>query len=105
MLLFPFEKGIHFRRKSDFVSLRYIHALLGIQTRAHFIANERLSPPSPTQGFNFGPVVISATCTCPAGGTLAFCKHVLALLHAINDYYIAKKLYEALNFFRSHFFI
>ncbi|GFU24094.1 hypothetical protein TNCV_2006891 [Trichonephila clavipes] len=48
--------------------------------------------------------VISATRTCPAGGTPAFCKHVLALLHAINDY-IAKKLYEALNFFRSHFFI
>ncbi|GFU86304.1 transposable element Tcb1 transposase [Trichonephila clavipes] len=38
--------------------------------------------------------VISATCTCPAGGTPAFCKHVFALLHAINDY-IAKKLYEA----------
>ncbi|GFV53655.1 SWIM-type domain-containing protein [Trichonephila clavipes] len=35
--------------------------------------------------------VISATCTCPAGGTPAFCKHVFALLHAINDY-IAKKL-------------
>ncbi|GFW20054.1 SWIM-type domain-containing protein [Trichonephila clavipes] len=34
------------------------------------------------------------TCTCPAGGTPAFCKHVFALLHAINDY-IAKKLYEA----------
>ncbi|GFY17688.1 hypothetical protein TNCV_1074231 [Trichonephila clavipes] len=48
--------------------------------------------------------VISATCTCPAGGTPAFCKHVFAFLHAINDY-IAKKLYEALNFFRSHFFI
>ncbi|GFS86287.1 hypothetical protein TNCV_597481 [Trichonephila clavipes] len=29
--------------------------------------------------------VISATCTCPAGGTPAFCKHVFALLHAIND--------------------
>ncbi|GFW07369.1 hypothetical protein TNCV_865411 [Trichonephila clavipes] len=29
--------------------------------------------------------VISATCTCPAGGTQAFCKHVFALLHAIND--------------------
>ncbi|GFU15928.1 SWIM-type domain-containing protein [Trichonephila clavipes] len=39
-------------------------------------------------------LVISATCTCPAGGTPAFCKHVFALLHAINDY-IAKKLYEA----------
>ncbi|GFT46180.1 SWIM-type domain-containing protein, partial [Trichonephila clavipes] len=38
--------------------------------------------------------VITATCTCPAGGTPAFCKHVFALLHAINDY-IAKKLYEA----------
>ncbi|GFT42974.1 SWIM-type domain-containing protein [Trichonephila clavipes] len=38
--------------------------------------------------------VISATCTCPAGGTPAFCKHVFALLHAINDY-VAKKLYEA----------
>ncbi|GFX53028.1 SWIM-type domain-containing protein [Trichonephila clavipes] len=38
--------------------------------------------------------VISATCTCPAGGTPAFCKHVFALLHTINDY-IAKKLYEA----------
>ncbi|GFY67803.1 SWIM-type domain-containing protein [Trichonephila inaurata madagascariensis] len=38
--------------------------------------------------------VISATCTCPAGGTPAFCKHVFALLHAINDY-ITKKLYEA----------
>ncbi|GFT24831.1 hypothetical protein TNCV_3021231 [Trichonephila clavipes] len=48
--------------------------------------------------------VISATCTCPAGGTPAFCKHGFALLHAINDY-IAKKLYEARNFFRSHFFI
>ncbi|GFW43123.1 SWIM-type domain-containing protein [Trichonephila clavipes] len=48
--------------------------------------------------------VISATCTCPAGDTPAFCKHVFALLHAINDY-IAKKLYEALNFFRFHFFI
>ncbi|GFT22319.1 hypothetical protein TNCV_3273151 [Trichonephila clavipes] len=48
--------------------------------------------------------VFRATCTCPAGGTPAFCKHVFALLHAINDY-IAKKLYEALNFFRSHFFI
>ncbi|GFX31297.1 SWIM-type domain-containing protein [Trichonephila clavipes] len=34
--------------------------------------------------------VISVTCTCPAGGTPAFCKHVFALLHAINDY-IAKK--------------
>ncbi|GFY55633.1 hypothetical protein TNIN_368041 [Trichonephila inaurata madagascariensis] len=30
--------------------------------------------------------VISATCTCPAGGTPAFCKHVFELLHAINDY-------------------
>ncbi|GFX21547.1 hypothetical protein TNCV_1399611 [Trichonephila clavipes] len=29
--------------------------------------------------------VISATCTCPAGGTPTFCKHVFALLHAIND--------------------
>ncbi|GFV30726.1 hypothetical protein TNCV_951471 [Trichonephila clavipes] len=48
--------------------------------------------------------VISATCTCPAGGTPVFCKHVFALLHAINDY-IAKKLYEALNFFHSYFFI
>ncbi|GFX66598.1 hypothetical protein TNCV_1795091 [Trichonephila clavipes] len=48
--------------------------------------------------------VFRATCTCLAGGTPAFCKHVFALLHAINDY-IAKKLYEALNFFRSHFFI
>ncbi|GFV57801.1 hypothetical protein TNCV_3071801 [Trichonephila clavipes] len=48
--------------------------------------------------------VISATCTCPARGTPALCKHVFALLHGINDY-IAKKLYEALNFFRSHFFI
>ncbi|GFY46676.1 SWIM-type domain-containing protein [Trichonephila inaurata madagascariensis] len=38
--------------------------------------------------------VISATCTCPAGGTPAFCKHVFALLHAINDY-VTKKLYEA----------
>ncbi|GFY73034.1 hypothetical protein TNIN_496061 [Trichonephila inaurata madagascariensis] len=38
--------------------------------------------------------VISATCTCLAGGTPAFCKHVFALLHAINDY-ITKKLYEA----------
>ncbi|GFX71011.1 SWIM-type domain-containing protein [Trichonephila clavipes] len=38
--------------------------------------------------------VISATCTCPAGGTPAFCKHVFSLLHAINDH-IAKKLYEA----------
>ncbi|GFT21221.1 hypothetical protein TNCV_2582821 [Trichonephila clavipes] len=37
--------------------------------------------------------VISATCTCPAGGTPAFCKHAFALLHAINDY-IAKKLIE-----------
>ncbi|GFV75986.1 hypothetical protein TNCV_1455831 [Trichonephila clavipes] len=34
--------------------------------------------------------VISATCTCPAGGTPAFCKHVFALLLAINDY-ITKK--------------
>ncbi|GFU98770.1 retrovirus-related Pol polyprotein from transposon opus [Trichonephila clavipes] len=39
-------------------------------------------------------IVISATCTCPAGSTPTFCKHVFALLHAINDY-IAKKLYEA----------
>ncbi|GFU25257.1 hypothetical protein TNCV_1739091 [Trichonephila clavipes] len=38
--------------------------------------------------------VISATCTCPAGGTPAFCKHVFALLYAINDN-ITKKLYEA----------
>ncbi|GFY55226.1 SWIM-type domain-containing protein [Trichonephila inaurata madagascariensis] len=37
--------------------------------------------------------VISAICTCPAGGTPAFCKHVFALLHAINDC-ITKKLYE-----------
>ncbi|GFU64608.1 hypothetical protein TNCV_849791 [Trichonephila clavipes] len=29
--------------------------------------------------------VIRATCTCPAGGTPAFCKHAFALLHAIND--------------------
>ncbi|GFU96325.1 SWIM-type domain-containing protein [Trichonephila clavipes] len=34
--------------------------------------------------------VISATCTYPAGVTPAFCKHVFALLHAINDY-ITKK--------------
>ncbi|GFV55363.1 SWIM-type domain-containing protein [Trichonephila clavipes] len=33
--------------------------------------------------------VFRVTCTCPAGGTPAFCKHVFALLHAINDY-IAK---------------
>ncbi|GFY76222.1 hypothetical protein TNIN_42341 [Trichonephila inaurata madagascariensis] len=38
--------------------------------------------------------VISATCSCPAGGTPAFCKHVFALLQAMNDY-ITKKLYEA----------
>ncbi|GFY64507.1 hypothetical protein TNIN_234821 [Trichonephila inaurata madagascariensis] len=38
--------------------------------------------------------LVSATCTCPAGGTPAFCKRVFALLHAINDY-ITKKLYEA----------
>ncbi|GFT48655.1 hypothetical protein TNCV_4636371 [Trichonephila clavipes] len=48
--------------------------------------------------------VFRATCTCPAGGTPAGQVHVFALLHAINDY-IEKKLYEALNFFRSHFFI
>ncbi|GFW27453.1 SWIM-type domain-containing protein [Trichonephila clavipes] len=29
--------------------------------------------------------VISATCTCPAGGIPAFCQHVFALLHAINE--------------------
>ncbi|GFX93545.1 hypothetical protein TNCV_1094851 [Trichonephila clavipes] len=39
-------------------------------------------------------MVISATCTSPAGGIPAFCRHVFALLHAINDY-ITKKLYEA----------
>ncbi|GFS43513.1 hypothetical protein TNIN_294741 [Trichonephila inaurata madagascariensis] len=38
--------------------------------------------------------VISATCTCPAGGTRTFCKHVFALLHTINDY-ITKNFYEA----------
>ncbi|GFQ66626.1 hypothetical protein TNCT_69691 [Trichonephila clavata] len=37
--------------------------------------------------------VISAACTCPAGGTPAFFKHVFALLHAISDY-ITKKLYD-----------
>ncbi|GFX86011.1 CLIP domain-containing serine protease [Trichonephila clavipes] len=37
--------------------------------------------------------VISAACTCPAGGTPAFCKHVFALLHAMNDY--IKKMYGA----------
>ncbi|GFY32824.1 SWIM-type domain-containing protein [Trichonephila clavipes] len=43
--------------------------------------------------------VISATCTCPAGGTPAFCKHVFALLHAINDY-IIKKLYDGIVDYR-----
>ncbi|GFS67741.1 transposon Ty3-G Gag-Pol polyprotein [Trichonephila clavipes] len=41
---------------------------------------------SPTQN------VISTTCTCHAGCTTAFCKHVFALLHAINDY-ITKKIF------------
>ncbi|GFV30413.1 SWIM-type domain-containing protein [Trichonephila clavipes] len=30
--------------------------------------------------------IITAKCTCPAGSAPAYCKHVFALLHAIEDY-------------------
>ncbi|GFQ98015.1 SWIM-type domain-containing protein [Trichonephila clavata] len=38
--------------------------------------------------------VITAKCTCPAGSTPAYCKHVFALLHAIVDY-VSKELFYA----------
>ncbi|GFQ88163.1 hypothetical protein TNCT_737811 [Trichonephila clavata] len=38
--------------------------------------------------------VITAKCTCPAGSTPAYCKHVFALRHAIVDY-VSKELFYA----------
>ncbi|GFY50418.1 hypothetical protein TNIN_352521 [Trichonephila inaurata madagascariensis] len=58
------------------------------------VDKNRLEDGPPMLSSSIGAEVISATCTCPAGGTPAFCKHVFALLHAINDY-VTKKLYEA----------
>ncbi|GFX55602.1 SWIM-type domain-containing protein [Trichonephila clavipes] len=35
----------------------------------------------------------NAKCTCPAGGSPAFCKHVFAVLYAIEDY-SCKEMYS-----------
>ncbi|GFR14340.1 hypothetical protein TNCT_736671 [Trichonephila clavata] len=48
----------------------------------------------PSVDIGTNSLIITARCSCSAGATPAFCEHVFALLHAIEDY-VKKELFHA----------
>ncbi|GFY16217.1 hypothetical protein TNCV_2348621 [Trichonephila clavipes] len=63
---FPFETGIHFRRKDRLLSRRrYNQVLLGSRTRTHSVTNRRGEPFSVAAGgYNFALLVTRITLNC-----------------------------------------